>query len=181
MIIYDDQVGIYKEHNPNMEIVSFKSKKRSIKAKRQFIYDKFGDCFMLDDDVSKMARLYTKERDRNVDKKTATAIINNTYQTAKELGAYLFGFSTFIREMTYRANQPFLFSGFINGCAIGIRKHPDLNFGLHEKFLYSDDWYVSLLNAYHNRYLFRDRRFCFIGKDTFHNPGGLSSVQESGN
>jgi hypothetical protein len=166
-----------------VEIITHSDDIRGIGPKRQWIYDKFGDVFMVDDDVSSFVRTYLpKYRSRvkysrmNADE--ATDLVNALYHTATEFGAFLFGVAIAADCRNYIAQKPFRLTGAINGGAFGMRKGSKLFF--HPESVSANDTFVSGLNAYHHRYSFIDTRFGFVQKGTFSLPGGLSGMRSHG-
>jgi hypothetical protein len=177
--VEESQAAEYKEHNPTSEIVTHPDSVIGISMKRDWIYRKFGDVFMIDDDIKAMRRLYVGKGEKvEVEPETARTIIENTAIAAKEAGAYLFGFSTCLSPLAYHAFSPISLIGFVNGCGTGLLKGSKL-FYIPE-IQSNDDYWISLLNAYHHRICYRDTRFSFEQQDTFKNRGGLSEFRNIG-
>lgn len=156
--------------NENFEIITHKNLKNLAEI-RQFIYEKFGDVFMVDDDLIAVQRLYcTKNQD--LMPKEIEQIIQETYYRAKDLNAFLFGFNNDPNPTHYNQHKPFMFTGYINGCAIGLRKSGKLYFT--KETTAAESHWINLLNAYYHRYNFIDKRFIFRQKNdsTFKLEGG---------
>lgn len=66
-------------------------------------------------------------------------------------------------------------SGYIMGGATGLLAGSKLWF--NEEMKMGGDFWISLLNAYYHRKIWKDMRFAFTFKDTFMNPGGLSEYR----
>ena len=61
--------------------------------KRDWMIRNLGDCFMLDDDIDHLSRIYAeKGEDAQVDPDVAHDIVQMTGYAARQAGAYLFGF-----------------------------------------------------------------------------------------
>ncbi|MEQ9365598.1 MAG: hypothetical protein RIF32_15240, partial [Leptospirales bacterium] len=100
------------------------------------------------------------------------AAITNVYHAAAEMDAHLFGVCTYPHPVACSGLNPYVFSGWLNGCGLGLRWSKKLRFPSHEDCKAVEDFYISLLNAYHHRYLLVDMRFAVAQKSTFTNPGG---------
>jgi hypothetical protein len=156
---------------------------------RQWIYEQLGDVFMLDDDITACRRLYTEPGEpTDLKPDEVFELIQQTAWNARKAGAFLFGFNNRPNPTMYNPMQPIQMSGYVTGCATGLLGgHPlgcnanDLT--PHSKLWYNpaiqcnEDYWISLLNAYHNRIIWRDNRFAFIQKDTFTAKGGLAEFR----
>ena len=90
---------------------------------RQWIYEKYGDVFMLDDDSMRMLRIYRAKGARRsalVSAQRCWEIIQATADTARKLGAYLFGFASHTSPMCFREHRPFKFGGYTPSGAVGV-------------------------------------------------------------
>lgn len=160
----------YKHCYPDVEIETHEGLK-SLSMIRQKIYERYHDVFMADDDIDQILRLY-KCKEYRVDENEAFAIIQKCYERAKETGAFLFGFNNDPVPAHYNQHKPFMFQGYINGCAMGLIKSEKLYFS--NKTVACESHWINLLNAYHHRFNFIDKRFCFKqkAKSTFEMEGG---------
>lgn len=168
LCVHKSEKEKYKEHN-NAEIITHDLS--SLSEIRQFIYNKLGDVFMVDDDIVSVERLYCTEND----KLTSTEIFNliqTTYQRAKSINAFIFGFNTSPVKKHYKQHKPFMMKGYINGSSIGMIKNQNLFFDKNTTA--AESHWINLLNAYFNRFLFIDMRFHFRQKtnSTFVLEGG---------
>lgn len=170
LVVDEKELDIYKEHHTDFEIITHKSLNR-LSEIRQFIYQKFGNVFMVDDDIVSVDRLYTLEN-KNLTPAEINNLIQITYCRAKAVGAHLFGFNSDPNPVHYKSHKPFMMNGYINGCAMGLIKSQHLYFSKNTTACESH--WINLLNAYHHRYLFIDKRFHFHQKpnSTFTLPGG---------
>jgi len=173
----------YKESNPEHEIVTHPNDVVGLALKRQWIYEHFGNVFMIDDDVTAMYRTYLPPINKNelveygcfIDPKTAKLIIQRTAEMTKEIGAYLFGFQFGADMRNFTSLKPFRLTGYVTGCAMGLLKGSKLYFVKEAELV--EDYWVSLLNAFHHRYIFVDERYGFKQRKTFKNIGGLAKFR----
>lgn len=173
----DAEAAAYKESCPDNEIVSHPDDMLGLALKRQWIMDKFGDVFMIDDDISGMTNLAKKAGEvRKVPPDKAYWIIQNCANVAKIAGCYLFGFNNFVRPEHYHGHEPYALTGYINECAIGLLSGtPHLKFNPDIKG--SGDYYICALNAYFHRKSFIDKRYCFIQDGIGNQTGGASEYR----
>lgn len=146
--------------------------------KRQWIYETFHDVFMVDDDSDGMHRLWPTIRmgsKGKTDPVDTYDIIQQTADTAKQLGAKLFSFGRHVRPITCDSLEPFRFGPELCGGEIGIFYDGKLFWPSFD--IQKEDIWISLLNAFYNRYMFIDSRFAFGFKKTFVNPGGCTDTR----
>ncbi|MDZ7355786.1 MAG: hypothetical protein ONB55_21915 [candidate division KSB1 bacterium] len=185
IVVPERQAGEYQEHNPDNEIVGCPDEIKGLQATRQWIYEKFRDVFHTDDDVMSFRRNYLLPGVKahhdgvigtEVDPKTATAIVQRTAETAKQMGASIFGFATIGDARNYDPTDPINLSGYNFNFTLGMFWDERLHFP--KEFQCGGDHYVCLLNAYYNRYAFFDTRFGVIVKGTFTDPGGMAQYRK---
>lgn len=167
LCIHENEVAQYSEFNCE----KITHDKNSLAEIRQFIYEKFGDVFMCDDDIVSVEKLYTNE-DVKLSPEEIHNLIQETYHTANDVGAKLFGFNNTMNPKHYKPQKPFVANGYINACAFGLLKDPNLYFS--KKTVACESHWINLLNAYYNRYSFIDTRYAFRQKpnSTFILEGG---------
>lgn len=173
----ESQFDQYKAHNPDAEIIAHPDDIKGLAPKRQWIYEQFGNVFMLDDDITGVKRHYAAPGEpSDVDPDTAYEIIQHAGNMAHMLDIYLFGFNKNPMPLAYDEFKPIRLSGHITGCAFGMLKgskhlkfNPDL--------VAVEDFYVSGLNAFYHRKCYLDTRFNFTQEKTFINTGGLSDFR----
>lgn len=138
---------------------------------RQYAYEKFKDVFFVDDDIEGVFNLYDIQDNKLTPEGIEKLIYNTCYQ-AKQLGCSLYGFNNDPSPTHYNQHKPFMFNGYINGCAFGLNEDENLYFDARTTACESH--WINLLNAYHNRYCFIDKRFHFRQKSgsTFTLEGG---------
>ena len=94
--IPESQYPDYKKYIADgCEIVCHPDDLIGLPVKRQWIYETFGNVFMIDDDVDAVMRKYVggKEDQFLNDKDLVYELIQKTGNDAKEAGCYLFSFS----------------------------------------------------------------------------------------
>jgi hypothetical protein len=172
LCVPESESDAYRQHNYGVEIVAHPDSVRGLPAKRQWIADRWGDVFMVDDDIRSFCRLWlpTYRRDYRMTAEEARDAAEATYATAAEMGAYLFGFAFFGDTRLFRPQRPFLLTGYINAACFGLRAGSKLRF--RTDVVAVEDFALSGMNAYYHRYLFVDQRFGPRQEKTFTNPGG---------
>jgi hypothetical protein len=170
----ESEVDAYRKHNQGVEVLSHPDTLKGLAAKRQWIYDTFGDVFMIDDDVDCLQRNYLPRRQtsrRRLPKDEATDLIHELHAMACDLGVYLFAPGKLADERRYTACKPVWLIGYVNGAAFGLRKGSGLFF--HPEITGGNDCFISGLNAHKHRMAFIDNRFG-PRMVVFTNPGGLA-------
>jgi len=136
----------------------------------------------LDDDLEYMARCFTdpseSARRKVTDPREIESVIMATFQLAQDLGIYYFGWESSVSTIRYYSGlDPFKFTGFINGCAMGFRAGHGLRFD--ERIVAKNDYDIGLLNAYRHRICLKDTRYAFCQRETFTGAGGQSLHRNS--
>jgi hypothetical protein len=172
LCVPESEAHAYRERDYGVEVVPHPDSIRGLPAKRQWIADRFGDVFMVDDDIRAFVRLWlpTYRRDYRMTADEARDAAEATYETAQEMGAYLFSFAFFGDTRLFRPQKPFLLTGYVNGACFGLRASSKLKF--RTDVVAVEDLALSGMNAYYHRYLFVDQRFGPRQEKTFANPGG---------
>jgi hypothetical protein len=172
--IPESDLEAYKEHYPGIELVTHPDSILGLAPKRQWIYDYFGDVFMLDDDISIARRLWPMSGTKKATFLTpdeAYAVIQWCGNTAALCGCYLFGFNKVPNPIIYDPLRPILLSGYVTGCAIGLLRGSRIHYTADS--IAVEDFYVAGINAYYHRKAFLDLRFNFVQEETFKRAGGL--------
>ena len=176
LCVAESQKAAYVACNKGIEIVTHSDNIIGLARKRDWIIKHFGNVMMLDDDIEAMKRVYTeKGEDVEIDPATASEIIRNTAQACQDAGLFLFGFSTAPTPIAYNSLNPVQLSGYFTGCAHGVLKGSKLWY--NSEIICNEDYWISLLNAYHHRGGWKDTRFYFAQRDTFVNRGGLAEFR----
>jgi len=173
LCVPESQKDEYAEHYPDLEMCVHSDEVIGLSAKKQWIADKFQNCFYLDDDLDKFIYMGigAKEKNHSFSPEDVRDTIINLYEAACDCGAYLFGFNNVADVRMYNPMHPFKFTGFLVGGVMGVRDWKESNLWFDERFMIADDYWLGLLNAYFNRYVLKDCRFSFDG-DTGHMEGG---------
>jgi hypothetical protein len=172
------QEAEYRRHNPGSEILPHPDDIIGLAPKRNWICQKLGDVMMLDDDLTRFSRLYLEANSlqcSRVSPEETVRIINHTAYTAKQLGAFVFGFSSVADARNFKPQKPFRLSGYCNGSSFGLLKGSKVFF--HKDAIAVEDYFASLINAYYHRYAFFDLRFGFVQQKTFKNLGGQAEFR----
>src|SRR5437868_9036482 len=156
LCVPESEAEAYRRRGYGVEVVAHPDTIRGLAPKRQWIADRFGDVFMVDDDVRTFVRLWlpTFRRDYRLTPAEARDAAEATYETATELGAFLFGFAFFGDTRLFRPQRPMMLTGYVNGACFGLRAASKLRFRTDVTAV--EDLALSGLNAYHHRYLFVD-------------------------
>jgi len=180
LCVEESQEAEYKEHNPNIEIITHPDSIVGLTLKKRWMMDYFdgGDIFTIDDDIKSMKRFYAEPGESSkITPDLAYDIIQSTAATAYNMGAFLFGFSKSQRPVDYVAQKPFTLNEVVIGGWGGILKGSKLYYPEDPRGILGQDFFVSGLNAFYHRYCFIDNRFGFITKDNFKNPGGCANYR----
>lgn len=172
----ESQYAEYCVYHDQAQLVVHPDSVIGLPAKRQWILEKFGDVFMLDDDLKEMRAVHREAGvAQKVDRQLARAIIQQTADCARQAGVHLFGFNQSCIPTAYSGFKPISMSGFLIEGWIGFLGGGKL-FYPKELRLCGDFW-ISCLNAYYHRKIWRDNRFSFMATDTFKNLGGQSEFR----
>ncbi|XHX80834.1 MAG: hypothetical protein RBJ76_13145 [Stenomitos frigidus ULC029] len=178
LCVCESQADLYREHNPNTEIVVHPDEVEQISypAKLQWILDYFGDVFYLDDDVTYMVRHWVEVREPvKVTPEKAEQYVYAAHEMATAIGAYYWGFNTNKDPRTYFGHKPFRLTGMCWGNGTGIRGNaPGCKLFWNTSLKTNEDYWIALLNAHYHRYAFFDDRFKFNTTEPFRNPGGAA-------
>lgn len=175
--VAQSQYEVYKDFNPDCEIVCHPDDVVGLIPKRNWMAKYFGDCFMLDDDVYSFNRVWVERGESQPIKSRAriTRAINELYELAELLDVHLFGFGNKTSPTMYPDNKFLSMSNAITGCAYGIRYNE--NVWWNELLKLKEDFWISCYMKHKERVVLTDRRYCFHQKDTFVNSGGLAEIR----
>lgn len=169
----------YAQHHDEASIVTHPDTVIGLPAKRQWILENFKNVFMVDDDSLGLSRIWRPQGRKGIASvmrpEEARRAIEQCADTAKELGAFMFGFNSHCSPMTYNGFKPFRFGGYTPGGAFGILEGSKLWFP-KDTTLPIDDYWICLLNAFHHRFAWYDQRFAFAFKDTYIGRGGMKTI-----
>lgn len=171
------QADLYKEFNPDCEIVTHPDDIVGLVPKRNWMAKHFRDLFMLDDDVHACKKLYVEkgEAARIKDRKKITSIITDLYEMACMLDVHLFGFTSRISPVMYDETEYLALDKMITGCSYGVRYNK--NTWWNDELKLKEDFWISCYIKYTERKILSDLRYNFEQKSTFVNAGGLSAIR----
>ena len=170
------QAGEYARHHDPASLVTHPDSVVGLPAKRQWIYEQYGDVFMLDDDSVGLLRIYRPKGSRRhavCSPQRGYDVIQTAGQTARDLGAFLWGFASHTNPLTFRQLRPFKFGGYSPGGAMGMLRGSKLWFPT-DCTLPIDDYWICLLNSHHHRFAYYDGRFAFGFRETAAAAGGAA-------
>jgi hypothetical protein len=172
LCVTESEYDAYRRHYPDADIVVHPDSIVGLALKRQWIYDKFGNVFMLDDDIKAVYRLYMRQTGPKLRPEETYNIIQWCGNMAKLSGCFLFGFNKNPSPIIYSPFTPIEMTGVITGCAFGMLEGSRLRFTAESTAV--EDFYISGLNAHYHRKAFIDKRFNFVQDQTFTKRGGQS-------
>jgi hypothetical protein len=164
----DSQVADYEKYNPECEIIGHPDSVKGLMAKRQWIYDNYPNVFMVDDDMVQVKRNFESpaspehQEDDELSPFQVYELVQVLAHTAKEMGAYLFGYGVIKNPLHFSPQKPFKLVGNIPGWTVGMLEGSKLKFP--DVQLWIEDDYISLLNQYYHRYMLIDQRYTFMEK-----------------
>jgi len=177
--VEESQADEYRKHNPDNEIIVHPDSVVGLSAKYRWIHERYPNVAMIGDDIDYLRRNYLED---NTNKKSVVSpedayeIIQATAFTAKEMGAKIFAFSKESNPLTYPGHWPFRIKGIASGGVIGLFEGFQLK--ITDRMVSGLDYFLSGLNAYHNRYLFVDERyFTYCQEGTFVSQGGMADFR----
>ena len=175
--VAESQADIYREYNPDCEIVTHPDTVVGLIPKRNWMARHFGDIFMLDDDVHACKTLYAEkgESARVKDKNRITKIIFDLHEMAELMGVHVFGFTSRISPVMYDETGFLSLSKMITGCSYGVRYNK--NVWWNEELRLKEDFWISCYVKHKERRILTDLRYNFEQKNTFVNSGGLSAIR----
>lgn len=177
LCVAESQADLYKQFNPECEIVKHPDDVVGLIPKRNWMARHFGDMMMLDDDVYAVKNLYCEKGETCVvrDPERVTAIIGSLYELACLLDVHLFGFTSAISPVMYNEWGYYSLSRMITGCSYGVRRGK--NVWWDEELRLKEDFWISCYMKYKERRVLTDLRYNFAQKGTFVNSGGLAALR----
>ncbi len=175
--IPESELEEYKKYHPSADYVTHPDTIKGIADKRQWIYDQFSNVFMMDDDLTGLKKLTAKTGEKDtLSPDQAYYVIQNCANMARLCETFLFGFNNFVRPEHYHGHTPYAFTGYINGCGLGLLEGAtQLQFNNLIKT--NNDFYIAGINAYYYRKSFIDKRYAF-NQDSFgNNIGGCADIR----
>lgn len=174
----ESQVGEYKEHYPDLEMIVHPDTVVGYAAKVKWIYKKIPNVFMLDDDLSYMMRLWDDEDVSKVQPEVVYALIQSLADVAKQMKVKFFGFGKLNQPFMYNGINPFLLNGLVIGGQFGFHEGFQID-QMPDSIVGSTDYFLTGLNAFYNRRTIIDQRFAFCSDTgTFKSEGGMSDIRD---
>lgn len=175
----ESQQQAYKEHCPNNEVLPHPDALKGLPAKRAWINERFDTVFQIDDDITGMFHMGTPPTEKQLfyTPQQVSAIIQATYETALEMGCFVFGFNNVADVRMYNPLRPVQHTGFIPSGYIGFINWKASGLFYNPKAYMVDDYWIICLNAYYHRYLFRDNRYGFKEVKNRNNAGGQAAFR----
>lgn len=172
LVVNENEKEEYEKYNHELIVLSPPSGVKGITPTRSWMLANFKNIFMVDDDVCQVKRNYVEagEIESITDPELIREIIDFSFYVAKKMGAKMFGFRSTRNPLEYNSFMPFLFTGYYNHSHVGYLEGHGLKFD--NTFGEAEDYYMSLMQAYKNRFGFFDGRFTFVTKDNFLSQGG---------
>lgn len=180
MVLYvpESEGNDYRKHNTGVRVQTHPDDAYSnLAAKRQGIYEQWGDVFMVDDDIAFVSRLYLpgNNRENHLTPGETATLIQRTAHAARQAGCHLFGFNYSPNAKHYYPHKPISLSSYINACAFGLLRSDKLYFT--PRTTAAESHWINLLNAAMHRKCWADMRFHFAQApgSTFFRPGGQTA------
>lgn len=182
LCIAESEKDAYAAAHPEIPIVTHPDSIVGLKAKWNWMYAELGSFFSIDDDAGALIWLGMGpgEPQTKYSKEIAYEIVQATADVAKQMGSYLFSFGRHSDPRNFRPQNPMGLSGAMSlqGC-FGWLAGSKLYFPDDPYFPFGD-YFISALNAYHHRFLFRDDRYAILHtQKTFQGTGGGSFFRNS--
>lgn len=176
LCVAESEKDLYSAYNPDVEIVTHTEK--GLGHIRQWIYEKFGNVFTIDDDCTKVAAIWSKNS-QTLDPKQVRQLIVHSADITKELGVYMFGFALLSDPRIYHWWKPIIPTGWVTGSAHGLLKGSKIRYWLPGVDLcgVNEDILASCLNAYYHRIAYIDQRYAFHTSVCSKLSGGLAEVR----
>lgn len=165
----------YREHYPDSEYKIHPDSVKGLPNKRQWIYETFGDVFMIDDDISGVIDMSDPKASK-VTGDRLVSIIERSWDTSKQMGVYLWGFTKAQNPAAFhKALTPFNLSGRLPGLCMGLNAGAKFWINGAGITTVDDEWIVAL-NAHYHRISFIDWRYGFV-EDRRDRQGGAGAIR----
>ncbi len=165
----------YQKNLPHNEVVGCPNNIKGIVATRQWMLDKWKNIFMIDDDIYVIRRQYVESQksETNITNPDESwDIIQQLADITKQMGGYHFGFSNAREPVQYESNRPIQHTKYINNSFMGFLEGHGLSYDLG--FDEAEDYYITCMNIFKNRFSVIDQRYVFKTYQNFTNDGGCS-------
>ena len=184
LIVPMNEVEEYEKHNRLTEAIGTPPRIRGIAATRQWILDTVNkEChvLMLDDDIVTCQKLYMSkgEETQIKDPEVVIAFIESTIDIAEQMGSRCFGFTSAHSPLMYVAHRVLETNKMLNGACMGFLK--GFPYRYDTSFKTADDYFITCLTIFHDRFVFVDGRITFKTKDNSSLAGGCQAIRTSEN
>ncbi|WP_395753345.1 hypothetical protein [Prosthecobacter sp.] len=165
------------------QIVTHPDSVKGLTPKLNWCFDHLEDedgIVFIDDDITSVQRCFVEQGEESTirDPYLIRDIIWTTFITARDLGAYYFGWEASNGALRYYTGlKPMMLTGYINGCAMGFRRGHGLRFD--ERVVAKNDFDIAAANAYRHRMCYKNCRYTFCQKGTFTGKGGQAAYRTS--
>jgi hypothetical protein len=170
LIVAQRQLDEYRAAHPTARFDCHPDSLGGLSLVRQWIYDKYGDVFMVDDDVPAMYD-YTDKKACKVEPARAQELVHRMADMAEEMGAFLYGPSEERNPLRFQPHKPFRLTGVVRGRAMGLRAGAKFFWPTDPSV--DDEMCLSGLNAYYHRFCLVDCRYAMPGDE--YSVGGLAA------
>lgn len=170
------QAAEYRAAHPGIKVHPCPDDVKGIASTRQWIYEDFGDVFMLDDDIEYLYLTHLLQGlwRRRLTPAKARDAVEGIWRFAEELGVYLFTLGH-TDERIFQPCRPFDLTGVALGYQIGLRAGSKIFFDPRAPT--ADDLFASGINAYYHRMFLRDNRFSSRNFTSSKNSGGCATYR----
>lgn len=179
VVVSNRQLPEYRLKNTEecLEFVGHPDYLKGIAAVRWWVMKKFGNVFMIDDDVDHVRNYTTKVFQTITNPEHINDIIQTNYLTARQLDAKLFGFAN-LKSKEYKCQNPIDFNTLVSSKSFGVMDNHGMKFNQKNTWVSGvEDYYFTLMNAHTNKYAYIDNRYCFHSLKG--NQGGINDYRTS--
>jgi hypothetical protein len=155
LCVAESQAPAYRAAYPDARLDVHPDSVKGLGLKVIWMAEKYGSFFRVDDDAD---RMIDHTQDCKIDD-TAKArdLVYRLADQARDMGAFMFGFTELVRPVYYSGHAPFRLTGLIEGGKCGFLEGHSIWWPEHISFV--DDFWASALNAYHHRFCLVDMRY----------------------
>lgn len=152
----EGMVEAYRSAHPGCRIDPHPDSIVGLNAKKQWLYDKFGDVLMVNDDLKPMI---DHQEGIRVTPETARAVAHRNADLCEQMGAYLFGFTMDAVPLHYLPQRPYKVTGLVDGGKLGVLAGSRLWWPQDPNLGVCEDVWIGGLNAYEHRFCLIDTRY----------------------
>lgn len=179
LCVAESQEPLYRETCPDSPFMVHPDSVIGISPKRKWLMENTDcDVFMADDDMVAFLDVTVGlgETAKITDPERIVSIVERNRDQAAQMGAYLFGFSSYADPAMMRPQVPWEMTGMVSGNGLGLRQGSKIWFPDTPELL-TDDLWISAMNAYEHRFAFRDMRYAISNKKTWVGKGGMAEIR----